>query len=118
MIATKTVLAGVAIVSLCFSVRRKDLMGVIAGAMGADVAVVVALAFSCLAEFHSRSHTVLRAFKVSSALEGKRLKKSVGALQPIAFQMGRFYNVDKTMVLTLFELIITAIANVLLLIPK
>ena len=52
---------------------------------------------------------------MSSTLGTTRLKKSVGALQPIAFQIGRFYNVDKTMVLTLLELIITAIANVLLL---
>ena len=92
--ATKTVLAGVAIVSLCLSVRRKDLMRVVAGAMGADVAVVVALAFSYFAEFHSRPHKVLRAFKVSSSLQGKRLKESVGALQPIAFQNRRFYNVE------------------------
>ena len=118
MIAAKTMLSGVAVVSLCFSVRRKDLMGGIAGAMGADMALVVTLAISCLAEFHSRSHRVLRVLKVAPGLRGKSMKRSVRALQPIAFQIGRLYDIDKSMVLTLLEIIITAIVNLLLLLSK
>lgn len=117
MMASKTILAGVAVASLCFSARRRDLMGTIAGAMGADVAIIVTLAFSCLAEFQSRSCKVLRALEVASCLD-KGTRKILVALPPISFRMGRFYYVDKTMVLTLLELITTALANMLLLLPK
>ena len=119
MMAAKSVLAGVAIVSLCFSVRTKgEGMGAVAGILGADLALVVATAFSCLAEFHRRSHKVLRHLKISpNCRQNTKSGKAVIALQPIAFKIGRLYYVDKMMVLTLLELITTATANMLLLLP-
>ena len=118
MMASKTMLAGVAIVSLCFSIRHKDLMGGIAGVVGADLALVVTVAFSCLAELQSKSQKVIRALEVATHVREKSWKKSVGALRIMAFRMGRFYYVDKAMVLTLLELIVTALANMLLLLSK
>ena len=118
MMASKTMLTGVAVVTLYFSIRYKGLIGGMMGIMGADLAIIVSLAFSCLAEFQSRSRKVLRAMEVRSAVGWKRTKASVAALQPIAFRMGRFYSVDKTTVLTLLELITTALANMLLLLSK
>ena len=43
------------------------------------------------------------------------MKKSVLALRPISFRMGKLYNVDKQMVLTFLVFIVTSIVNVLLL---
>lgn len=115
MAAAKTLLAGVSIVSLCFSIRSKGIMGAVAGVLGADLALVVAIAFSSLAEFHSRSLKVLRSLRISPKFAQKGSRRLMKPLQPIAFKIGRFYCVDKMMVLTLLELIITAIANLLLL---
>ena len=44
MMASKTMLTGVAIVSLCSFVRYKGLIGGMIGIMGADLALIVSLA--------------------------------------------------------------------------
>ena len=118
MMAAQTVLAGVAIFSLCFSIRRKGPLGVVAGILGADVVVVLAIAFSSLAEFHGMSCKVLRRLKTSPAYGLRGSRKALAALQPVSFKIGRFYFVDKMMVLTLVEFLITYIANMLLLLPE
>ena len=114
----KVLILTVIICGIACSIRIPGLISIALAAIASDAGIAAVMAFDFLAEFHRSSSKMLGNWKSTAILnKQKMLVQSVRSLQPLKFRLGSFYYVDKIMVFTLIEFIMSSIMSTLLLIP-
>ena len=114
----KAVLSISVIFGIACAFRVRGIQALPIAGIASDGGMAMTMAFDFLAEFHRSSETLLRKTKAEAVMKKRKyFQRALSALQPLKFRMGRFYFVDKLMVLRFVEFLITSVMSTLLLMP-
>ncbi|CAG7690352.1 unnamed protein product [Allacma fusca] len=94
------------------AIRLQGLVAVTMGVIGINCTLLLAVGLQTLGDIHHKSSSILDLYERTYG--GQQIRATLKELPALKFNIGSFYNIDRSMVLTFFKIVFDSTANFLL----